>query len=189
MKEVRKSAVALLKYPFYLAKNLIAVRSIINRNGIDVVQINDYYNMLGACLRITGFRGKLITYVRFLPSSMPKALSNFWIRIARKYSDHVIAVSNAVLNHLPSVPQAIRIYDPVYLREDHLAGQKKNADKTYFLYLANFTRGKGQEHAIQAFRDLYKTNQNVHLTFVGGDMGLKKNREFREELVRLKHYK
>lgn len=184
LKEINKSVQGILLYPVYLFKNLFALKKIIRKENIDIVQVNDFYNLLGAALKISGSKIKLITYVRFLPSVIPTTLRKIWTHYAQKYSDNVIAVSDAVLQQLPQKKNTIRIYDPVLL-EENIVEKQRNHTTINCLYLANYTRGKGQEHGINAFAKAYKKNKNLRLKFVGGDMGLEKNKQFKKELEKL----
>jgi L-malate glycosyltransferase len=181
LKEIRKSPKALAAYPFFLIKNLRRLRALVKRERIDAVQVNDFYNLLGALLKLSGYRGKLITYVRFLPSTIPPPLRKLWLSLALKYSDYIIAVSDAVLRELPTHRKIVRIYDPVNLQESSKS-QKASRDLIRLLYLGNFIQGKGQEHALDAFHRAYQQNSNLRLRFVGGDMGLAKNAAFKREL-------
>lgn len=182
--ELARTPKALLVYPFFLLKNLIALRRIVRKENIDVVQVNDFYNLLGAGLKLFGFKGKLITYVRFLPSVIPAPLRKLWTSISQKYSNAVVAVSDAVWKQLPASKNTIRIYDPVFLTET-LPSEPLDRPEITFLFMGNFTRGKGQEHAINALAKAYKANPDLRLKFVGGDMGLEKNKAFKEELIQL----
>ncbi len=181
MKELSRSTAAVLRYPFFLLGNLIRLKRIIREEKIDIIQTNDFYNLLGAALKATGFRGRLLTYVRFLPSTIPAPLRRLWITAARKHADYIIAVSDAVLQQLPPDKKNIRIYDPVQLKELHHDTRADSKTKI-LLYLANFTRGKGQEHAIEAFEKISRLYPGLRLKFIGGDMGLAKNASFRQEL-------
>lgn len=180
--EIKKSAFTLLVYPFYLLINTIRLRRILKSEKIDILQVNDFYNLLGASAKLLGYKGKLITYVRFLPNTIPSALRKLWIYFANKYSHKVIAVSDAVLNQLPHSNKNIRIYDPANLQENLPTKKYENTETVQFLYLANYIKGKGQDACIRAFHEAYKTKQNIRLKFIGGDMGLHKNRQFRAEL-------
>jgi glycosyltransferase involved in cell wall biosynthesis len=60
-----------------------------------------------------------------------------------------------------------------------------SANEFKFLYLANYTKGKGQEYAIYAFMKALQKNPNIRLDFFGGDFGLEKNRVFRMELEQM----
>ena len=43
--------------------------------------------------------------------------------------------------------------------------------------------GKGQDYAIKAFHKAYIEFKNMELKFVGGDMGLEKNSNFKKQLI------
>ena len=53
------------------------------------------------------------------------------------------------------------------------------------LYLSNYINGKGQNYAIKALSKAIKVNNNIKLTFVGGDMGLLKNKIYKNGLMEL----
>jgi glycosyltransferase involved in cell wall biosynthesis len=185
LKEISRSKKAVLQYPFFLVSNLFRLRKIVKEERIDIVQVNDFYNLLGAALKATGYKGKLLTWVRFLPQAMPSALVTLWTAVARKYADKIVAVSDAVLGQLPRSSKNVRLYDPVQL-DEHRTEEKAVNDKLIrLLYLSNFTRGKGQEHAVEAFSLAFRQNSNLRLKFIGGDMGLEKNMAFRQELMKL----
>jgi glycosyltransferase involved in cell wall biosynthesis len=57
-----------------------------------------------------------------------------------------------------------------------------NSITVRLLYLSNYIRGKGQDLALDAFGQAYAQNSSLRLHFVGGDMGMAKNQEFRHEL-------
>lgn len=181
MKEISRSLKSVILYSFYLVKNLLALKQIARKESADVIQVNDFYNLLGAAMKLTGYKGKLITYIRFLPSALPAPLRKLWTKIAQHYSDSVIAVSDAVLNQLPARPNTIRIYDPIAL-EERLVKPGKSSEVIQCTYIANYTRGKGQEYALAAFTEVYKSDPGIRLKFVGGDMGLEKNALFKKEL-------
>lgn len=183
MREISRSPLNLLQYFPALILNYFRLRKIVRREGCEIVQVNDFYNLLGVMLKLFGYKGKLITYVRFLPSALPGLLRKIWVRAAQRYSYRVIAVSDAVLQQLPKKKNTVRIYDPIELPERY--SEKISTESqggVRFLYLANYTRGKGQELAIEAFAAAYRQQQNIRLHFYGGDMGLKKNKDFRREL-------
>src|SRR5437868_2944078 len=117
--------------------NLIRLKKLLREQHIDIIQVNDFYNLLGAAAKLTGFRGKLLVYVRFLPASLPSVLSKLWIRAAQLRSARLIAVSDAVLKQLPSRAGAVRIYDPVLLAEVQPQRDYNSESEVQFVYLAN----------------------------------------------------
>ncbi len=182
MVEIKRSVGVLLRYPFALLRNTFNLLNIIRKEQVDIVQVNDFYNLLGAMSTIFGFKGKLLTYVRFLPYVMPGPLRKLWISCGLRYSHRVIAVSDAVLKQLPAHPKAIRVYDPVQLSERLPEKVYLAKQTTSILYLANYIQGKGQDATLEAFAQAHKLNSDIELTFMGGDMGLEKNKEFKQKL-------
>ncbi len=180
--EIKRSIPALLLYPFILLANTIRLRKIVRKEQAGIVQVNDFYNLLGAMLKITGFKGKLITYVRFLPSALPSPLRKVWTWFAQRYSHKVIAVSDAVLNQLPSHNNTIRIYDPVNFTESLPAKNITVKQPVDILYLGNYIQGKGQDYAIKSFAKAIAACADIRIKFAGGDMGLEKNKQFKASL-------
>ncbi len=185
--EIKKSIPILLIYPIMLLKNAFSLLHILKAEKIDLVQVNDFYNLLGAFAKKFGYKGKLFTYVRFLPSVMPGILRKLWIKQGLKHSDKLVAVSDAVLKQLPKHKKAVRLYDPTKLTENLPAKEYINNEGVNLLYLSNYIQGKGQDAAIQAFAKAYKNNSSLRLTFVGGDMGLEKNVAFKQTLIDTTH--
>jgi glycosyltransferase involved in cell wall biosynthesis len=74
-------------------------------------------------------------------------------------------------------------------REETFPVKTINTEKTTrFLYLSNFVMGKGHIHAIKAFhRILPSLSEKSQLVFIGGDLGLNKNRRYKSELIKLGH--
>lgn len=180
MPEISKS-LALLLYPIFLFINIVRTRNIVHKEKIEVIQCNDFYNLIGAGLKLSGYRGKLITYVRFMPSAIPSPLRNLWTSIAQRYSNSVIAVSDAVLKQLPQKDNTVRLYDPANLTEN-ITSPHRNDKTIQLLYLSNYIHGKGQDYALEAFIRAYTQNPDLRLKFTGGDMGLEKNKQFRNSL-------
>jgi glycosyltransferase involved in cell wall biosynthesis len=186
MREINRSFLNLLLYLPVLFFNTLRLKRILLKEKADYLQINDIYNLLGVTTKLTGYRGKLITCVRLIPSSMPCLLSWLWIKLAQSFSFRVIAVSDAVFSELKSRVNTLRIYDAICFLESY--PRKENMPERSicrFLCLANYIPGKGQETAIRAFTEAYFKRTDLRLNFYGGDMGLVKNRRFREELEEL----
>lgn len=182
MVEIKRSIPVLFLYPLMLLKNTVEVFRIVGNENIEVVQMNDYYNLIGVLLKKLGYKGKLITYVRFLPTAIPGVLNRWWTKLAQKHSDKVIAVSDAVLEALPKQENTIRIYDPVQLEEQQPDYVKEPTPTTNLLYLGNYIKGKGQDYALEAFAKAYAQNQSLRIRFAGGTMGLDKNADFKSSL-------
>lgn len=181
MLEIRKS-LSIIFYPIQLLINILRIKAILKKENIDVIQCNDFYNLLGAGAKILGYKGKLLTYVRFMPSAIPKLLRKLWSNAAQRFSHKVIAVSDSVLKQLPAKGNTIRLYDAANLVEKTNINKASSNETIELLYLSNYIQGKGQDYALEAFIRAYAINTNLRLKFVGGDMGLSKNKEFKHLL-------
>lgn len=182
MVEIRKSLTSMVTYLPALYKNARLLKKIVQQEQIDVVQMNDFYNLLGMMLKRMGYTGKLITYVRFLPMSRPAPLRKLWTTYAQRYSDKVITVSKVAMSQLPPHPNTSFIYDPINLQEKLSPKEYTPGPTVNILFQGNYIRGKGQDAGLEAFAIAYRSNPAIRLTFSGGDMGLEKNREYKEQL-------
>lgn len=143
--------------------------------------INDFYLMHGAVLRWLGFSGLIVTWVRIDPNKFPRRLADFWLGRAYAVSDRIVAVSDHIRALLPASPKVVRIYDPVppSAPDPSLPAEGEEAK---IVCVANYTRGKGQEHAIAAFALIAADFPGAQLHFYGGDLGIARNQRFRAEL-------
>lgn len=184
MIEVNRSFKNIILYIPVLVINYFRLRRIVKKESVDIIQVNDFYNLLGASMKIFGFKGKLITYIRFLPSTLPKVLTAIWTWIAQKFSYRVVCVSDAVLNQLPKKDNIVRIYNSLCLDEKYNEIVSEDNETIRLLYLANYIPGKGHAYALEAFALAYKQNQKLRLKFVGGDMNLEKNKNKKSSLMK-----
>ncbi|MBX2964262.1 MAG: glycosyltransferase family 4 protein [Cyclobacteriaceae bacterium] len=183
--EIRKNWTVLC-YPFMLVINTIRILRIVRHEQIDLIHVNDLYNMCGVLIKIIRPKIKLVYHIRLLPNSYSRLLYPVWIRIISRWSGRVVACSNSVRNTLPEDVQhkTLVIYDATDMATPtHKSFEKLNEEPITMLYLSNFVHGKGQEYAIEAFSRAYKSNDRLRLKFVGGDLGRRKNRLFKEALI------
>jgi len=181
MIEINKKFLSLLFYFPQLLINAIKLKRTISRLNISLVHVNDLYNLIPATAVCLGMRVPYISHVRFLPNRFPKILFSTWMRIQLRFARKVIAVSQTLKKSLPNHWKIVMIYDG-------FPGEKKSTDQTEknetykFLYLANFIKGKGQDYALTAFGKIHTQIPEWRLRFVGGDMGLPKNKIYVQEL-------
>ncbi len=179
LKEIRKKISSLFLYLPYLIFNVFRLKKIINAERIDLVVNNDCYNLLPPFYRLLGGQIPYISFVRFIPARFPKTLVNFWTKAHLRFSNKLIPVSEAVKMTLPVHSKIIRHHEGIDCTEViHLNRQSKK-----ILYLANYIQGKGQEYALVSFATICKSFPEWKLRFVGGDMGLQKNIEFKRILA------
>jgi glycosyltransferase involved in cell wall biosynthesis len=146
-----------------------------------ILVLNDFYLMHGALLRLMGFQGPIITWVRADPLAFPGPLRRFWLFVTRSTSTRVVAVSDFIAHRLSELGmECVRIYDPVDPTRSR--DTRSSSRSRTIVYIANYTRGKGQDDAIAAFRPIARRDPTIRLLFHGGDLGLDRNRAFLSEL-------
>ena len=184
--EISKRPQDLILYAPYLLLNAIRLKKMANRYGVQVVHVNDFYNMVGIGAKLLGANYSIITHVRFMPQRFMAVLANTWAKLNLQYAQHIICVSEAVRAFFPVVDKVIVIPDPIPESENHpvkvISTEQQQDKEVHLLYLSNFIRGKGQDYALTAFKEAYKINKRLRLAFAGGDMGLEKNQAFKAEL-------
>ncbi|HMG93392.1 MAG TPA: glycosyltransferase family 4 protein [Chryseolinea sp.] len=178
LKEIRKSLSVLLYIP-YLVANTIRLSNLVSSLKIDLINVNDFYNLMAATYRLFGGKVPFVCYVRFLPSKFPQALVKIWSLTQDRFARKVICVSNAVRTQLPFTKKVVVIGNE--LPEHSIAFQPQNSE--ILLYPANYIRGKGQEYALESFALIHAKYPEWKLRFIGGDMGLSKNRHFKAVLI------
>ena len=177
MLEISKSWRSLLYLPM-LFINARRLRKIINAKKIDIVHSNDLYNLLGPLLKFFGMKIAYVCHVRFLPGGFPSWLFEFWMSRQLSSAGRVIAVSDFLKKQLSHNKKIVRIYDRM-LPGNEVTG-KRNGNT--ILYLSNIIPGKGHDEMITAFAKTRAKFPGWKLRIVGSDMGLEKNRRYREEL-------
>ena len=181
--EISKRPKSLLLYVLMLLLNGWRLARLARREQAAVLHMNDFYNLTGVVARfLTGL--PLVTHVRFLPHTQVQPLARTWRWVAEHLAQRVVCVSQAVYSYFRPLPHVEVAYDPIPGEEKYpLREAILRADGTVrMLYLGNYIPGKGQNFAVQAFKKAYAQLPNLRLHFAGGDMGLDKNREFRQQL-------
>jgi glycosyltransferase involved in cell wall biosynthesis len=182
--EISKRPASLLLYIPMLLKNSLALSRIARRENVDLVHINDLYNLILPTAKIFGLSVSYICHVRFLPEKFPPRLFDFWINIHLRYSKGIVAVSKFLGRKLPKHPSITVIYNELPVEERYPEGVPRLPNPT-ILYLSNVIIGKGHAYAIESFAMIHKSFPDWRLRFVGGDMGLAKNKLYRRELQQL----
>ncbi len=176
--QIRKAPASVLTFAPRLIASSVRIRRELRKRGCERVQINDFYLLQGAVLRVLGFRGRIVTWVRFDPQRYG-ALGKVLLAAARRSSDAIVAVSRFIQSRLPQDLQTTLVYDS---RSPEPDSEAPAEPQRRLVYVANYIRGKGQDDAIAAFERVAKRFPDARLCFVGGDMGLDKNRAYRTEL-------
>jgi len=183
--EISKRSISWIAYFPYLIINAVKLNRIVKEKTINLIHVNDLYNLIPVAARLLGCRTPYVCHVRFMPEVFPKVLFDFWLRIHLHFSKKIIVVSEALLRKLPTHQKIELIYDGFPFKSEEMIDDAKKVDSNsyIFLYLANMISGKGQNYALEAFAKVHEQLPAWRLRFVGGDMGLRKNQEY---LIRLK---
>jgi len=186
---LRKKLFNLIMFLPYLILNTSSLKKTLKDNNVSVLIVNDFNNLTGVMLKLLGWKGKVFTYVRLIPSSLPKLLSSLYLYLADKFTDGKIAVSNTVFKELKSKTNSICIHNcldtSVISDVNIVVNDELSVDGINFVYLGNYMPGKGQYEALTAFNKVACSRTNVTLTFYGGDLGLQKNADFKSKLESL----
>ena len=186
--EISRRPFDLLRYLPLLLLNGWRLRQLARRERAAAIHLNDFYNLTGYVARWLSLgRLPVVTHVRFLPQVLPQLFARPWRWLAEHAAQQVLCVSEAVRGYFAPGPSRVRtVYDPLPARGEqrppYAVATAATAGPVHLLYLSNYIRGKGQDLALQAFQQAYAHDARLRLHFVGGDMGMVKNQEFRAEL-------
>jgi glycosyltransferase involved in cell wall biosynthesis len=109
-----------------------------------------------------------------------------WLKLHALNASQLIAVSHFLRQELKSDSNIIVIHDPLPFVHAHGGGSFESCkEKRSILYVAQIIRGKGQDHGLRAFSLIASRHPEWRIRFVGGDMGLEKNQQFKNELLML----
>ncbi len=168
MREIRRNIFSVITYLPNLIWNARGLSKYVSRLQIDLIIVNDFYNLLAPAYKILGGDVPYVCYVRFLPSKFPQALVKTWCGLHHRYAHKTIAVSEAVRRELTFTGNVVVIGNE--LPTDHVSASTNGS--TTVLYPANYIQGKGHEYALQSWAMIANKHPGWKLRFVGGDMGL-----------------
>ncbi|MFZ4125628.1 MAG: glycosyltransferase family 4 protein [Rickettsiales bacterium] len=173
---------ALLGYLPALMIGSWQIRKYMKRDGSQQLLLNDFYLMHSAVLRVLGFRGRIITWVRCEPERFAGFLARPMLAVTYLTSNTIVTVSHFIQGLLPKRWKVAVLHDDYSAQVRATKPWAEGAAKN-FLYVGNYIQGKGQDMALEAFAIAARQDPSLHLTFIGGDMGLEKNRAYRKGLV------
>lgn len=184
--EISRRKADLVRYVPMLLLNGWQLYQLAKREQASIIHLNDFYNLTGYVAKLlSGGRLRVVTHVRFLPQSLPQPLARTWRWLAERFADRVLCVSQAVRTYFGAAGKVQVVFDPIPATERHpvpVVPEQRQPATVQLLYLSNYIQGKGQNFAVAAFKESYAQQPQLRLTFAGGDMGMPKNREFRQQL-------
>ena len=174
-----KSLRSIVAYPAALLRSGWQLRRALEQAGCDRLQINDFHFAEGAIVRLLGYRGRIVTWVRIDPKRYG-IIGRIWLGLARWSSDELVVVSKFIAGQLPPDYRSTLVYDSV---PPVVGGARSTSQR--LLFVGNYIERKGQDDAIRAFHRVSAQFPEAELVFHGSDMGLAKNRDYRATLDRL----
>lgn len=178
MPQIRKHLPTLAAYLPALLWTSIRLRRSMRSRRCERLQINDFYLMHGLVLRLLGYRGRIVTWLRIDPWRFGR-LGRLWLWATRWSSNELVAVSRFIQSRIPSEVPTRLIYQS---REPEHQERRCTQGGRRLLFVGNYIPGKGQEAAIAAFERIADEFPDAQLCFVGGDMGRPGNRAYRQRL-------
>lgn len=181
--ELSRNWMKMFLYLPNLIINGIRLKKVIKQFQVDLVHVNDFYNMAPIVGKVLAGGFKLITHVRFMPDRFPAQLMKIWVSLSLRYGESIICVSDSVKRKLPPHPKIRVIYDTLFPFEPPVLINEEPNECVRLIYLGHYILGKGQDYGLEAFALAYKENPKLLLNFVGGDLGIEKNKQFKRDLV------
>lgn len=174
---LRRSIASMLGYLPALLRSAVALKHLLAKHGSRRVQFNDFFLAQGTILRLLGFRGKIVTYVRIDPTRFG-LMGRIWLRAAVNSTDELVVVSRFIESLVQPADSRL-VYEPAQPRS---ATPHAPTKSKVLLFIGNYIAGKGQDDAIRAFHRIAPHFAEAELLFHGSDMGLTKNRDYRAGL-------
>ncbi len=180
MAPLRKNIPSLLRYFPVLFVGAWALHRLMKRDNATRLMVNDFYLLHGVLLRLLGFRGQIVTWVRCDPARFAGPLAKPMLWLMQRASDKIIAVSQFIQRLL--VPMASEVIYDAYTGTSRAPKSWAVSYPKIFVMVGNYIRGKGQDMALSAFMAAAAQDMTIQLHFYGSDMGLAKNRDYRAQL-------
>lgn len=162
-----KSAFLYLPMLFY---STWCLKKMMQKDQATRLMLNDFYLLHGAILRLLGFRGHIVSWVRCDPRKFLGSLAGIFLWLVKKSANRIVAVSEFARSLLSSQWPVEIIYDSYRGKQRAARTWSAHEEKT-FVYMGNYIEGKGQDIALQAFEKTAARDSTIRLAFFGSDMG------------------
>jgi glycosyltransferase involved in cell wall biosynthesis len=183
--EIQKN-IRIIFYAPVLIYNSLKIARYIKRNHIDILHVNDIYNMSGVLIKIFNPNLFLIYHIRLLKNSYVSILYKLWGRLINIFANRIICVSRIVADSYPfDSSKTTVIYDSIHIDKIHTELKPPDNSNLIQLYcIGNYTERKGQDLALKAFSKAIRIRPNLRLSFVGGTLSKQKNRRYKNQLMK-----
>ncbi|MEQ9405259.1 MAG: glycosyltransferase [Cyclobacteriaceae bacterium] len=148
-----------------LVLNAIRILKISSKEGIDIIHVNDIYNMVGVLIKWINNSKKIFYHVRLLPDSYIGRFFFVFRYFITRNSDEIITVSTAVSKHFDK--HQLLIFDSANVDIKSSANDSIRSGVINIVYVGAIMTGKGQDMAIEAFAKASAKNNELRLSFIG----------------------
>lgn len=173
----------ILFYPFVLLANGAKLAKTARLENIEIIHVNDLFNLVGLSAKIFNRKLSVIHHVRLTPDSYLRPIYPVLTWLVRRWADAIVYVSQAAGELFHDAPQATLLYDAMS-GEQSLPPKvpSQTLPECSFLYVGHYVRGKGQDFALQAFARILTKVPGATLRFVGKGASGELDPEFVREL-------
>lgn len=162
---LRRSFLSALAYLPALLHSSWLMRGILKRERCDRLQLNEFSLAHGMLLRLLGYRGQIVTWIRVDPARFG-SIGSVWLEVAKRSSDRLVAVS-AFIREKVALADSDLVFDP--LPDLPMLGASAEPN---LVLMGNYDARKGQDLAIAAFHRIADKHPDARLLFYGSDMGM-----------------
>lgn len=166
-REINKSF-SIVIYPLFLLINTVKLLRIVKQERIQIVHMNDMYNLLGVVLKVFYPKIIVVYHARLVKNSYIKPIYSLLVWLLKKNVNKIIAVSEAVKKDFGAPNNLDVVYDALNVcTSDSSLCDENNDDKLTILYMANFVPGKGHLDALEALSYIIIKNPEIKILMVG----------------------
>jgi glycosyltransferase involved in cell wall biosynthesis len=182
--ELSRKPGELVRYLPRLVANTRLVNRLVRENGIDIVHVNDLYNMCGVALKLINRRVKVVYHVRLLRNSYVGRFYESFLGLIERQADALVCCSHAVARDVGERQVHVEV---IHDSQPFDVGPPPEirSEVKEIVYVGNFLPGKGHDLALEALAIIGEGFPNVKLRFVGRVDDSPISNEFRRRLDRL----
>lgn len=165
--EVSRNLAALVKYFPRLLQNTRKLAKIVDENQIEIVHINDLYNMCGVALKVLRRDIEVVYHVRLLRDSYISKFYDIFLAAIKRRADAILCCSQAVSRDVGFSPiEKEVIYDSTSFSDKNEARPVRPSVEK-IIYVGNVLPGKGHALALKTLAHVKNELPDIKLHFVG----------------------
>jgi glycosyltransferase involved in cell wall biosynthesis len=179
--ELSRKPGQLVRYLPRLIANTRRIDRLVRDHGIDIVHVNDLYNMCGVALKLVNRRVKVVYHVRLLRNSYVGPFYERFLDLIERRADAIVCCSRAVSRDVGERRVRVEVIHDSQSFDDTPPPELR-PEVGEIVYVGNFLPGKGHDLALEALAIVGQSLPDVKLRFVGRVDDSPISREFRRRL-------